>query len=79
MKKTVIFILFVLSMTLANAQRPVESAKLEKLNLKPIESVDDEQLGRVDKDDVVGYALNEFRNVPKHNELRSKPLTTAKP
>ena len=42
MKKTVIFILLVLSVTFVNAQRARKSSNLEKFNLKPIETVVDD-------------------------------------
>jgi len=44
-----ILIVFALSIHLANAQKPEETAKFEKLNLKPLVSVMDEQRGRVDE------------------------------
>ena len=50
MRKAVITMLFVLSTTLIHAQKPKESSKLEKLNLKPIEFVFDEQVGKIDKE-----------------------------
>ena len=50
MKKIVISTLFVLSINLINAQKPKESSRLEKLNLKPIEIVFDEQIGKTDKE-----------------------------
>ena len=39
MKKTVNLILFALSISLINAQKSEETIILEKLNLKPIESL----------------------------------------
>ena len=50
MKRTVSFILLALSITFVNAQRPRESSNLEKFNLKPIESVFDDQGKKVDKE-----------------------------
>ena len=48
MKKTISLILSVLSFALVNGQMSNESAKFEKLNLKPIKSVFDEQTGEID-------------------------------
>jgi len=50
MKKILSLILFALSIALVNAQNPRETLVFEKLNLKSIESVIDEQLGKVDKE-----------------------------
>ena len=50
MKKIIVFILFALSISFGNAQKSVETIMLEKLNLKPIESVVDEQIGKVDNE-----------------------------
>ena len=50
MKKTAISILCVMAITLVNAQKLKESAALEKFNLKPIESVIDEQGRKIDKE-----------------------------
>ena len=50
MRKTLPLILFALSITLINAQNPTEALMLKKFNLKPIESVIDEQLGKIDKE-----------------------------
>jgi len=50
MKKSVIFILFVLSINLIHAQKPRESSQFEKLNLKPVETVADGQGGKIDKE-----------------------------
>jgi hypothetical protein len=49
MKKTIIYILCVLSVTLIKAQKSEESVVLEKLNLMPIESILDEQGRQIDK------------------------------
>jgi len=50
MKKIIIFILLALSITFVNAQRSKESSNLEKFNLKPIETIFDNQLGKIDKE-----------------------------
>ena len=50
MKKIIFFISCVLLISLANAQKSRESSMLEKLNLKPIESVMNEQIGQIDKE-----------------------------
>ena len=50
MKKILSLILFALSITLINAQNTEETLMFKKLNLKPRESVFDEQLGKVDKE-----------------------------
>ena len=50
MKKTLFLILFALSITSLNAQKLEEPATFIKLNLKPIETVIDEQGREVDKE-----------------------------
>jgi len=50
MKKTASLVLFALSITLINAQNTRELSMFKRLNLRPIESIVDEQRGRVDKE-----------------------------
>ena len=50
MKKILIFILFAFSISFVNAQKSEEPTTLEKLNLRPIESVLDEHGGKRDKE-----------------------------
>ena len=50
MKKIVVLILFAFSISFVNAQKSEEITRLEKLNLKPIESVMDEQKGKIDNE-----------------------------
>jgi hypothetical protein len=50
MKKIMTVVLFTLSITLLSAQKPKEVSNLEKFNLKPIESVVDEKLEKIDKE-----------------------------
>ena len=48
MKKTVLFIFLIMSLHFMNAQKPREMTRFEKLNLKPIESIFDENSGKID-------------------------------
>jgi len=50
MKKVIVLILFAFSISFVNAQKPEETTALEKLNLKPVESVFDEQAGKIDRE-----------------------------
>ena len=50
MKKAVVLILFIFSISFVNAQNTRESSMLERLNLKPIEFIVDEQRGKMDKE-----------------------------
>ena len=50
MKKTVFLILFAFAVSFTNAQKSEETIMLEKLNLKSIETVFDEQTGKIDKE-----------------------------
>ena len=50
MKKIDVLILFAFSISFMNAQKSEETIRLEKLNLKPIEFVIDEQTGKIDNE-----------------------------
>jgi hypothetical protein len=50
MKKIMMFSLFLLSITLLKAQKPKEVSTFEKINLKPIECIVDEEFGKIDKE-----------------------------
>ena len=50
MKKIVVLILFAFSISFVDAQKSEEITRLEKLNLKPIKSVMDEQKGIIDNE-----------------------------
>ena len=50
MKKIAILTLFAFSISFVYAQKSEETTMLEKLNLKPIESVFDKQSGKIDKE-----------------------------
>jgi len=61
MKKIIILMLFSLLICFVNAQKPKEPLMLEKLNLQPIESIFDEQQGKIYKETKVLRAnLNEY-------------------
>jgi len=61
MKKIVALILFAFSISFVNAQKPEETIRLEKFNLKPIESVFDEQAGKIDRETrALRVNLNEY-------------------
>ena len=67
MKKSGILIALSLSITLVNAKKPNESLMLEKLNLKPIETVFDDQMGKIDKET---QALRVQRNEYFKSEIK---------
>jgi len=61
MKKAVVLLLFAFSISFVNAQKSEGTTMLEKLNLKPIEFVMDEQAGKIDKETkALRVNLNEY-------------------
>ncbi|MDR1122166.1 MAG: M36 family metallopeptidase [Dysgonamonadaceae bacterium] len=68
MKRLILFNFLLLSTTIMSAQKPQEVSALEKINLKPIETIFDEQLGKIDKD-------NKMLRVKRNENFKSDAKT----